>query len=58
MQCGTFGGDWFDFEDSVYFVLKITNPNYIYVWKPSKYICLEAFERKRDFLIFLVTNQL
>lgn len=49
MQCGTFWGDWFDFEDSVYFVLKITNPNYI---------CLEAFEGKRDFLIFLVTNQL
>lgn len=32
MQCGTFGGDWFDFEDSVYFVLKITNPNYIYMF--------------------------
>ena len=50
MQCGTLWGDWFDFEDSVYFVLKITNPNHIYCWKlPSK---------KRDFLIFLVTNQL
>lgn len=36
MQCGTLWGDWFDFEDSVYFVLKITNPNYIYVWKPLK----------------------
>ena len=51
MQCGTFWGDWFDFEDSVYFVLKITNPNHIYIRRKSPV-------EKEFFLISLVTNQL